>query len=445
MMARRRPLQDLRRRGRRLRARRRLRRGRAQAAVATRWRDGDRILAVIRGTAVNQDGRSSGLTAPNGPAQEAVIRAALAAAGVAPARRRLRRGARHRHAARRSDRGAARSARRSRDGPRRPRPLAIGSVKTNIGHLEAAAGIAGLIKVVLALQHGEIPPHLHFADAATRTSTGPTLPVDVPTRATPWPPTAAARIAGVSSFGFSGTNAHVIARGGAAPRPRAAEPAASAPLHVLRAVGARARRRCASWPRRYARGSAATPRAALADVCFTANAGRAHFAHRAGRGRARRAAELRDAPARARGRRASRPASPRAAATARRAARSRSCSPGRARSTPAWAAAVRDRSPVFRARARRVRGRRSTRMLDRPLLESMLVRRRRRRRRIDETRYAQPALFAVEYALAALWRSWGVEPAAVLGHSVGEYAAACVAGVLSLEDARAAGRRARPR
>ena len=115
--------------------------------------DGDRVLAVIRGSAVNQDGRSSGLTVPNGPAQEAVMREALAQAGVEPARDRLRRGARHRHAARRSDRGAGAGATCSGKRVRPDGRCSSASVKTNIGHLEAAAGVAGLIKVVLALQH----------------------------------------------------------------------------------------------------------------------------------------------------------------------------------------------------------------------------------------------------------------------------------------------------
>ena len=124
--------------------------------------DGDRVLAVIRGSAVNQDGRSNGLTAPNGPAQEAVIREALAGAGLTPARRRAtsKRTAPAPRSAIRSRCG--RSARCSAPGGPPSGRSMIGSVKTNIGHLEAAAGIAGLIKVVLALRHGEIPPHLHL-------------------------------------------------------------------------------------------------------------------------------------------------------------------------------------------------------------------------------------------------------------------------------------------
>ena len=172
--------------------------------------DGDRVLAVIRGSAVNQDGRSSGLTVPNGPAQQAVIREALAGRGSMPRTGRLRRGARHRHAARRSDRGAG--ARRPFCAANRPadRPLLVGSVKTNIGHLEAAAGIAGLIKVVLALQHERDSAASALQDAESARRVGQSLPISVPTRLVPWPASDRPRIAGVSSFGFSGTNAHVI-------------------------------------------------------------------------------------------------------------------------------------------------------------------------------------------------------------------------------------------
>ena len=156
-----RPLQDVRRRGRRLRPRRRRRHGRAQAAVAA-LADGDPIYAVIRGSADNQDGRTNGLTAPSRQLAGSRAGRGLPPRGSIARRGRLRRSARHRHAARRPDRGAG--PRRDR-WPRAARPRAacmVGSVKTNIGHLEAAAGIAGLIKVVLALHHGQIPPSLHF-------------------------------------------------------------------------------------------------------------------------------------------------------------------------------------------------------------------------------------------------------------------------------------------
>src|SRR6202034_450224 len=169
---------------------------------------GNRILAVIRGTASNQDGKSSGLTAPNGPSQVAVIQQALANAGLKP-----------------SDvdfieaHGTGTSlgdpieARALADvfGPGRAADCAlqIGSVKTNIGHAESAAGIAGLIKTVLALQHGRIPPSLHFKKLNPHIDWNG-LAIKVPTAETSWHRGKGFRAAGVSSFGFSGTNAHVV-------------------------------------------------------------------------------------------------------------------------------------------------------------------------------------------------------------------------------------------
>ena len=189
--------------------------------------DGDNMLAVIRGSAVNQDGRSSGLTVPNGPAQEAVIRQALANARLQPGGHRLRRSARHGHFAGRSHR----SARAGRGAGRRTRasqPLVVGSVKTNIGHLESAAGIAGLIKVVLSLQQGRIPPHLHFQEMNPHID-WKGMPVEIPVDGKEWKPGAKPRLAGVSSFGFSGTNAHVIVEEApaACARRRAPQPSAA--------------------------------------------------------------------------------------------------------------------------------------------------------------------------------------------------------------------------
>ena len=175
-----------------------------------RWPTGDRMLAVIRGTAVNQDGRSSGLTAPNGPPQEAVIREALAQrrACSRATSTTSRRTARARRWAIRSRCEALGGGVREQERARRSRWL-IGSVKTNIGHLEAAAGMAGLIKVVLALQHGQIPPHLHFQQPNPHIA-WERYADRVPTAVQAVEGGGKAAIAGVSSFGFSGTNAHVV-------------------------------------------------------------------------------------------------------------------------------------------------------------------------------------------------------------------------------------------
>src|SRR5208283_2706303 len=164
----------------------------------------DRILALIRGSAVNHDGRSNGLSAPSGPAQEAVIRAALGEAGLEP--RQIDYIEAHGTGTRLGD-PIEIEALRSVFAPDRPadQPLLVGSVKTNIGHLESAAGIAGLVKVILALRHGQIPPHLHLRTVNPLLRLEET-PVEIPTAMRPWPQATAPRRAGVSSFGFGGTN-----------------------------------------------------------------------------------------------------------------------------------------------------------------------------------------------------------------------------------------------
>ena len=170
--------------------------------------DGDRVLAVIRGSAVNQDGRSNGLTAPNGPSQVSVIRAAIADAGVEPAD--VSYVEAHGTGTSLGDPIEAQALGAALGGERRPdNRLMIGSTKTNFGHLEAAAGIAGLLKVVLSLQHGEIPPLLHLTEPNPYIPWAE-LPIDIPTQRTRWAPPNGRRIAGVSSFGFGGTNAHIV-------------------------------------------------------------------------------------------------------------------------------------------------------------------------------------------------------------------------------------------
>jgi acyl transferase domain-containing protein len=172
-------------------------------------RDGDDILAVVRGTAVNHDGRSNGLTAPNGLAQQDVVRRALAVAGVAPSE--VGYVEAHGTGTPLGDPVEIRAlAGVLGEGRTSDRPLALGSVKTNIGHLEAAAGIAGFVKAVLTVRHGLIPPHLNLDEPNPHVAWD-ALPVTVPTRATEWD--GRHRISGVSSFGFGGTNAHAVIEG----------------------------------------------------------------------------------------------------------------------------------------------------------------------------------------------------------------------------------------
>ena len=235
----------------------------------------DRILAVIRGSAVNHDGRSNGLSAPNGPAQEAVIRAALADGNLSPAAigyieahgTGTRLGDPIEIEALRTVLGAGRAA---------DRPLVVGSVKTNIGHLESAAGIAGLIKVVLMLRHGRIPPHLHL------NTINPLLRLDdglleIPTTMRDWPGSAEPRRAGISAFGFGGTNAHVILEEAPALE-RQEQAVVERPRHVL-TFSARSPQALAELAGRYADYAETDPATSLADVAYTMNTGREHFAH----------------------------------------------------------------------------------------------------------------------------------------------------------------------
>ncbi len=394
--------------------------------------DGDPILALARGTAINCDGRSSGLTAPNGQAQQAVIRAALANAHAAP--HEIGFVETHGTGTALGDPIEVRAlAAVLGEGRDNGDPVRLGAVKTNIGHLEAAAGIAGVIKAALALHHQQIPPSLHLHQPNPHIP-WQELPVTVPTALEPWAGAPGSRLAGVSSFGFSGTNAHVIL----AEAPALAAPAAPAgggrPVHLL-CLSARSTAALSDLARRYQHRIEQDPSVVLADLAHTANTGRAHFPHRAALTAAS-AEEMRGMLASLAGS----PGGADSVAGARTGRADPAGGPpvaflftGQGSQYPGMARELYESLPVFRGELRRcdelLRG-----LLDRPLL-SVLYPEDGDRRPLDNTIYTQPALFAIEYALAQTWRSWGIEPSAVLGHSVGEYAAACVAGVLSLEDA----------
>ncbi len=383
--------------------------------LAEAQRDGDRILAVIRGTACNQDGRSNGITAPNGPAQQAVIRAALANAGVTPSA--VSYVEAHGTGTVLGDPIEVESlAAVLGEGRDASSPLLLGSVKTNIGHTEAAAGVAGFIKTVLALHHREIPPNLHFRTPNPHIQWDSCPYLRVPTTRTPWSAQGGPRIAGVSAFGFSGTNVHLVLE--EAPESTCARASSDRPLHVL-ALSAKtdAALRVAAVE---LAGHLDASGAELADVCFSVNTSRAALPHRAFIV-ARNVQEMRS--------RLDDVAAGRPDANVRRGVAAEGAAPrvvfsfpaegpadlGVARTLcatqPAFREAIAECDALLRADGK-------PGVLD-----------------ASDAPHGPTVVFGVQYALAAVWRRWGVAPDAVLGDGVGNYAAATLAGVLKLEDA----------
>ncbi|MBV9878398.1 MAG: type I polyketide synthase [Verrucomicrobia bacterium] len=406
----------------------------ADAAAA-----GDRILALIRATTVNQDGASGGLTVPNGLAQQALVRDALKAAHLEPVD--LDYIEAHGTATALGD-PIELEALAAVLGKNRPEncPLRVGSVKTNIGHLESAAGIAGLIKVVLALEHGEIPQQLHFHKLNPRICIGDAS-IEIAATATAWPRSSRRRIAGVSSFGLSGTNGHAILE--EAPEPKQVSFAAGVqerPVHLLTlsAASQSALRELAQAYHNYLENN---PGCSLADVSHTTAVGRSALPHRLAipANSVAMATELLGSFLQGK------PQS--AISSGRMNADSRIAFlfTGQGAQYLGMGRSLYESEPVYRAAFDRcadcLSGHldRSLKEIvgyddDRVALPSAL----------NETCFTQPAMFAVEYALACLWRSWGIEPAAIIGHSLGEYVGACVAGVLELEEAiRLVAKRAR--
>ncbi|WP_424102086.1 beta-ketoacyl synthase N-terminal-like domain-containing protein [Moorena producens] len=388
--------------------------------------DGDNILAVIRGSAINQDGRSSGLTVPNGPSQQAVIRQALENGGVEPDQVSYIEA--HGTGTSLGDPievgaiGAVFGTSHSKENP-----LIIGSVKTNIGHLEGAAGIAGLIKVVLQLQHQKIAPHLHFKQPNPYIN-WKEMPVEVATQSISWQSNSKPRIAGVSSFGFSGTNAHVVLE--EAPTQVKSEDFSERPFHLL-TLSAKSREALTELATRYHKHLETHQELALGNICFSANTGRTHFNHRLSVV-AKSVAELSEKLAAFSdsqqvagvylGKLPTTTAQPKIAFLFT----------GQGSQYVNMGRELYCTEPVFRKTLEQCDAILSA-YQQKPLL-SVLYPEPGETSPIDETAYTQPALFAIEYALAQLWKSWGIEPDVVMGHSVGEYVAACVAGVFSLED-----------
>ena len=312
------------------------------------------------------------------------------------------------------------------EGRPKDHPLVIGSVKTNIGHLEASAGIAGLIKTVLALQHKQIPPQIHFKSPNPHIA-WERLPIIVPTELTPWPAADGRRIAGVSSFGFSGTNAHVVLE--EAPLAVSEPVEFERPFHVL-TLSAKSELALKELAIRYGEHLRAHPSMLYPDVCFTANAGRSHFDHRVAaivqsseqvcEQLAAFVAE-KDEPGLVSGR---------VQGTDR--PKLAFLFTGQGSQYVGMGRELFDTQPTFRKALERCDELLRS-YLEEPLIQ-VLYPEVGQSSPLDQTAYTQPALFALEYALSELWSSWGITPSVVMGHSVGEYVAACVAGVFSLED-----------
>ncbi|MFI9306593.1 amino acid adenylation domain-containing protein [Streptomyces triculaminicus] len=381
--------------------------------------DGDRILGVIRGSAVNHDGRASGITVPNAKAQRDVVRAALVAARLAPED--IDYVEAHGTGTRLGDPIEVNALADVLCTPDRTTPLLLGSVKANLGHLEPAAGVTGLIKVVLGLRHELVPPHPGVTQVNDEIDLDG-LGIEVPGEGRAWKRGERVRRAGVSSFGASGTNAHVIVE----EAPALTEEAVSPPdpgVHVL-PLSARTAEGVTGLARRYLDrlGGTLCP---VTDLAYTAGAARDHWPFRyavAGTGPEelasglRRLAEGEDRPVGPAGR-------PRG--------RTAFLFTGQGSQYPGMGADLFTYSSLFRESLLRC-AEAAEGLLDRPLLDVMFGR---DDRTVHDTAFTQPALVALEWSLAQMWRGLGIEPDIVVGHSVGEISAAAVAGVLPVEEA----------
>ncbi|MBZ0294962.1 MAG: type I polyketide synthase [Anaerolineae bacterium] len=382
--------------------------------------DGDRVLAVIRGSAINQDGKSNGLTAPNSLSQASVIRAALANAGVDKTK--ISYIEAHGTGTSLGDpiEVEALSEVLSSETPD-DRVCYLGSAKSNVGHMEGAAGVAGLIKVVLSMQHQTIPPLLHFTGLNPHISFEGT-PFAVTTTAIPWE--GDGRLAGLSSFGWSGTNAHVIIESAPSIPLEEAESDNQAYLLPLSAHSGEAVTALASAYRDFLTGSETAP---LNAITYTASLRRTHFDYRlavVGRTHAEMAERLTaflDGDSQAgTAFNLNGPLTPRKIAF---------IFPGQGGQWLAMGQQLLHQEPIFREALERCATAISA-FVDWSLLDELEA-----GTRFDEIDVIQPMLFAIQVALTELWRAWGVMPDGVIGHSMGEVAGAYAAGILSLEDA----------
>jgi acyl transferase domain-containing protein/acyl carrier protein len=394
-------------------------------SLSAALKDGDPVQALILGSTISQDGRTNGLMAPSQEAQEAMLRQAYQTAGISPGS--IQYVETHGTGTLLGDSMEAKALGKVIGKQRAEGPCAIGSVKTNIGHLEAAAGIAGLIKVILSLKNKTLPPSLHYE------SPNPHIPFEelnlrVNSRLAPWPENSGPALAGLSSFGFGGTNVHMILQQ-AEHEQELDQQQEVASLHLL-PLSARSEEALHSLARTFEQLLSPNSGAALEDICYAAARRRSSFDHRIvliGHSREELQAAL-------------------------RAFREGVPTPDLIREEPLsvndpgivfvfagqggqWQGMGRElmeQEPVFRQ---------TIEQLDSLIQEQFgwslmnVFTSEPEDSRLDEIDIVQPAIFAVQLGLTALLQSWGIKPGAVIGHSMGEVAAAYTAGMLSLEDA----------
>ena len=379
-------------------------------------RDGDNILAVIRSSAINQDGASSGLTVPNGIAQERLLRQALSKPKLNSTD--IDYIEMHGTGTALGDPIEVNALNSLfSNGRTQDNPLIIGTVKANIGHLEAASGIAGLIKVVLAMQHHTIPPQINLKVLNPHIQINQEL-IQIPRVKQSWKGQInRCRRAGISSFGFSGTNAHVIVE--EAPPVVSKVNVIERPWHIL-TLSAKTEGALQELVGRYRTYLEGQPAVRLADVAYTANVGRSHFQHRLAVMATDTSGVIQQLESQ----------SYRHGIANHTKLKLAFLFTGQGSQYVGMGKSLYETQPVYREALERCAHHLSD-LLEKPLIDVLFHG---EQATLDETRYTQPVLFALEYALLKLWESFGVIPDAVLGHSVGEYVAAVAVGMMTLEE-----------